>query len=101
MGSYYYCGGECGKIEGGRETCAFDSQWLAAAGPARDEALSFLRFWLGSIVVHARSRRDASLPPIALVGTHKDKVPPCSGGMISAWLCCDDSAVYNAEYTPY
>jgi len=52
----------------------FNMEWLAAEGPARDEALGFLRFWLGSIVVHARSRRDASLPPIALVGTHKDKV---------------------------
>ena len=50
------------------------AQWLAEAGPEREEALGVLRFWLGSIVVHARGRRDGSLPPIALVGTHKDKV---------------------------
>ena len=49
-------------------------QWLVSEGPARVEALRFLRFWLDSIVVHARGRHDASLPPIVLVGTHKDKV---------------------------
>ena len=49
-------------------------QWLVAEGSARVEALRFIRFWLGSIAVHARGRRDASLPPIVLVGTHKDKV---------------------------
>ena len=49
-------------------------QWLVSEGPARVEALRFLRFWLDSIVVHARGRHDASLPPIVLVGTHRDKV---------------------------
>ncbi len=39
-----------------------------------EEALRFLRFWLGSIAVHARRRGDASLPPIVLVGTHGDQV---------------------------
>jgi hypothetical protein len=67
-----------GWREGGRKSATLASQWLAAASPACDEALGFLRFWLGSIVVHARSRCDASLPPIALVGTHKDKVYPHS-----------------------
>ena len=84
--------------ERAHERHTLDWQWLAAEGPVRDEALGFLRFWLGSIVVHARSRRDASLPPIALVGTHKDKVPPCQCSccsMVSVWLCCDDSAAHG------
>jgi hypothetical protein len=52
----------------------FSMEWLVKEGPRREESLSFLRFWLNSIVVHARDRRDQSLPPIVFVGTHKDKV---------------------------
>ena len=49
-------------------------QWLVKEGADRDHALRLIRFWLQSIVVHARGRRDSTLPPIALVGTHKDQV---------------------------
>ena len=52
------------------------AQWFVSNGNLSEDATSalrFLRFWLGSIVVHARGRDD-SLPQIALVGTHKDKV---------------------------
>ncbi len=60
----------CGRMP------ADDSQ--AAKISHEKEALRFLRFWLGSIAVHARRRGDASLPPIVLVGTHGDQVlrPP-------------------------
>ena len=54
----------------------------AARDPEEDcaEALRFLRFWLGSIAVHARRPGDESLPPIVLVGTHGDQVTRMAAG---------------------
>ena len=51
-------------------------QWFAE-DLSVDEALRFIRFWLGSIATHACGRKDGSLPPIVLVGTHKDQVVQC------------------------
>jgi hypothetical protein len=48
-------------------------QGLTGEKPLIEATLRFIRFWLQSIVVHAGGN-DGSLPPIVLVGTHKDKV---------------------------
>ena len=52
----------------------FNMEWLVNEGNERNEGLGFLRFWLSSIATHTRDKLDGSLPPIILVGTHKDKV---------------------------
>jgi len=54
----------------------FDLRWFKGKERGSDDVekhLSFLRFWLDSIVVHTRSK-EGRCAPIALVGTHGDVV---------------------------
>eukprot|EP01048_Picozoa_sp_COSAG05_P000363 COSAG05_NODE_9_length_39734_cov_180.598067_27_plen_1828_part_00 len=56
----------------------FDMRQLlpTAAKNVRTNALTVLRFWLNSIVVHTASNtEDDSCAPLVIVGTHKDLVP--------------------------
>ena len=60
---------------------AFNMEWLWEDASNKnfkpDECLSFLRFWLNSIYVHAQSPlgyKGKDVAPIILVGTRKDKL---------------------------
>ena len=62
----------------------FNMEWLLEAGPVRDKALSYLRFWINSITVHTYDSATGSLAPIAIVGTRKDQVSsPIDHAMIA------------------
>ncbi len=52
----------------------FNMEWLLEAGPVREKALSFLRFWINTITVHTVDATTGSVAPIAIVGTRKDRV---------------------------
>ena len=59
----------------------------SASSEERQEALGTFRFWLNSIAVHTVDALDASLAPILIIGTHKDKVPsPKDHELISKML---------------
>jgi hypothetical protein len=72
----------------------FNMEWLwddaSNENFKKEECLSFLRFWLNSIYLHAQSPHGYSgkeVAPIILVGTHKDKVSkPAHHGKISRLL---------------
>jgi hypothetical protein len=72
----------------------FNMEWLNDESNKKQEVeehLSFLRFWLNSIFVHAQSPlgyEGDAVAPIILVGTHKDKVRnPVDHGNIHTLLC--------------
>ena len=56
----------------------FNMKDMCSSAPRQsvDECLRFVRFWLSSIAVHGRARTGPTrdLPPVLLIGTHKDKV---------------------------
>jgi NLR family CARD domain-containing protein 3 len=55
----------------------FNMEWLCprATEGEKEACLTFLRFWMNSIAIHAVDPADGSIAPILIVGTHKDKVP--------------------------
>ena len=55
-------------------TLTFNMEWLLEEGPAREQCLAYLKFWLNSIVVHTLDTKSGLTAPLALVGTRKDLV---------------------------
>ncbi|CAM9943761.1 unnamed protein product, partial [Ectocarpus fasciculatus] len=53
----------------------FNMESLVSGEEERQLALSYMRFWLNSIIVHAFDRTTGATAPIVIVGTRKDKVP--------------------------
>lgn len=52
----------------------FNMEWLVSDDQElRGRCLSYLTFWLNSVVMHTLTK-DSGIPPILLVGTRKDKV---------------------------
>ena len=63
--------------EFGTYVLTFSMVTLSSSAPASDRegALAMIRYWLDTIAVHTGRGRGAQNSPLALVGTHKDKVP--------------------------
>ena len=55
----------------------FNMEWLkpSASELVRNKALSYLRFWINSVIVHTFNSTTRTTATILFVGTHKDKVP--------------------------
>jgi GTPase SAR1 family protein len=55
----------------------FNMKWLMEGCERRDDALSYLRYWLSTVAIHTVFRGEGharSCAPVFLVGTHKDEV---------------------------
>ena len=63
---------------------------LDPSTPRGRKSLDELEYWLGSIVVHARTKADATPPSIVLVGTHYD-----SPGLTPTKLVEINDAIYR------
>ncbi|CAN0225597.1 unnamed protein product, partial [Ectocarpus fasciculatus] len=53
----------------------FNMESLVSGEQERQRSLSYMRFWLNSIIVHAFDSTTGATAPIFIVGTRKDKVP--------------------------